>query len=71
MGVMTKRARKRGTRRRAQFLVGVGSMMDLSGQATYASAKAMYPTQSTGTGYSLLRMHDTMSRVSMPSFKPN
>lgn len=66
-GMKDSKVRKR--ERRAAFLAGVGSLMDLSGQTTYANAKAMYPTQSTGMGYSLTRMNDVMLRASMPSSK--
>ncbi|MCT1713392.1 hypothetical protein M3B38_15690 [Dietzia cinnamea] len=64
-----KDSKVRKRERRAAFLAGVGSLMDLSGQTTYANAKAMYPTQSTGMGYSLTRMNDVMLRASMPSSK--
>ena len=72
MGLMTDKGRHRKrSRNRTAFLLGVGSLMDLSGQATYANAKAMYPTQPSGLDYSIRRMQDVMRSVPAPKLPHN
>lgn len=72
MGAMKRKGQPRKrSRNRTAFLLGAGSLLDVTGQATYANAKKLYPTQPTGMDYTIRRMNAVMRSAPAPRLPHN